>query len=132
MVRQIDIYVSAILGFPVLLNADDIDQPLPTEVDDKYITKEAILTPDPDERPSFFEAFNAHQRLMCILARLIKSVYPVKGVEDCALKNDTENATYTISYARIKEIERQLQEWFDQLPRYWRPGPDDDDMEVIR
>ncbi|KAK3504886.1 fungal-specific transcription factor domain-containing protein [Neurospora crassa] len=132
VVRQIDIYVSAILGFPVLLHADDIDQPLPTEVDDKYITKDAILTPDPDERPSFLQAFNAHHRLMGILARLIKFIYPVKGVEDCALKSDNEMATYTISYARIKEIERQLHEWFDQLPRYWRPGPDDDDIEVIR
>ena len=71
VVRQIDIYVSAILGFPVLLHADDIDQPLPSEVDDKYITKDAILTPDPDERPSFLQAFNAHHRLMGILARQI-------------------------------------------------------------
>ncbi|KAK4225515.1 putative transcriptional regulatory protein [Podospora fimiseda] len=129
VVRQLDIYISAILGFPVLLQDDDIDQPEPTEVDDEYITKDAILTPPP-ATPSFFQAFNAHNRLMCILSKVVKYIYPIKGVEEC-VNQGASTLTYMISYSRIKEIERELQEWLEQLPPHWRPGPDGP-IEVIR
>ncbi|KAK0621332.1 fungal-specific transcription factor domain-containing protein [Bombardia bombarda] len=129
VVRQIDTYVSAILGFPMLLHDEDVDQPAPTEVDDEYITKDAILTPPPGT-PSFFQAFNAHKKLMTMLAKVIKYIYPLKGVEDC-VKGQRPNATYMISYARIKEMERELVEWYEELPIYWRPSPDGP-MEVIR
>ena len=130
-VRQMDTYVSAILGFPLLLHDDDIDQPFPTEVDDEYITKEAILTPPPGT-PSFLAGSNAHNGLMVILAKVIKHIYPLKGVEECVMNGpERPNATYMISYAKIKEIERELHEWFEQLPIYWRPSPEGP-MEVIR
>jgi len=121
VVRQMDTYVSALLGFPLLLRDDDIDQPLPTEVDDEFITKETILTP-PAGTPSFFEAFNAHTRLMGIMAKVIKHIYPMKGIEECVMSGDRPNATYMISYARIKEIECELHEWYEQLPIRWRPS----------
>ncbi|KAL2024408.1 hypothetical protein VTK56DRAFT_8219 [Thermocarpiscus australiensis] len=124
VVRQMDLYVSAILGFPLPLADEDVDQPLPTEVDDEYITKDAILTPPPGT-PSFFQAFNAHNRLMGILARVIKDIYPLKGAEE------RTNATFMISYSRIQDIERELQEWYEQLPIHWRPSPDGP-IEVIR
>ncbi|KAK4661590.1 Gypsy retrotransposon integrase-like protein 1 [Podospora pseudopauciseta] len=129
VVRQMDIYISAILGFPLLLHDDDVDQPMPTEVDDEYITSEAILTPPPGT-PSFFEAFNAHTRLMAILTKVVKYIYPVKAVEDC-VNQGRVNSRYMISYARIKEIEAELQEWHEQLPTHWRPSPDGP-IEVIR
>lgn len=129
VVRQMDIYISAILGFPLLLHDDDVDQPMPTEVDDEYITSEAILTP-PSGTPSFFEAFNAHTRLMAILTKVVKYIYPVKAVEDC-VNQGRVNSRYMISYARIKEIEAELQEWHEQLPTHWRPSPDGP-IEVIR
>ncbi|KAK3938339.1 putative transcriptional regulatory protein [Diplogelasinospora grovesii] len=130
VVRQMDIYVSAILGFPMLLRDEDVDQPRPTEVDDEYITQEAILTPPPGT-PSFFQAFNAHSRLMAMLAKVVKHIYPLKGVEECVMNGGRPNATYMISYARIKEIERELHEWYEQLPIYWRPSPEGP-IEVIR
>lgn len=123
VIRQMDIYISAVMGFPILLRDEDIDQPYPTEVDDQFITKDAILTPPPGT-PSFFQAFNAHTRLMGILAKVIKYVYPLKGVEECVMNGERPNATYLISYSRIKEIERDLQEWYEQLPIAWRPGPE--------
>ncbi|TEA12359.1 Activator of stress genes 1 [Colletotrichum sidae] len=130
VIRQMDIYVSAMLGFPLLLNADDIDQPYPTEIDDEYITNEGILTPPPGAY-SFFEAFNAHTRLMEILARILKFVYPLKGLRDSVMKGDKPGTTYLISYANIKRIETELQEWFEVLPAQWRPGADGS-VEVIR
>ncbi|KAF6825568.1 C6 transcription factor [Colletotrichum plurivorum] len=130
VIRQMDIYVSAMLGFPLLLNADDIDQPYPSEIDDEYITEDGILTPPPGTY-SFFEAFNAHTRLMEILAKILKYVYPLKGLGQSVMKGDKPGATYLISYASIKRIETELQEWFEVLPAQWRPSPEGS-VEVIR
>ncbi|XXG96463.1 Gypsy retrotransposon integrase-like protein 1 [Hypoxylon texense] len=126
-----DTYVSALLGFPLLLNDEDIDQPLPTPVDDQFITKDAILIPPPGT-PSFFEAFNAHVKLMDILGKVVKHIYPLKGIE----QNESEGggqpyASYMISYGKVKEMEKELQQWNEELPVAWRPdseGP----VEVVR
>jgi hypothetical protein len=130
VIRQMDTYISAILGFPMLLSEDEIDQPLPTEVDDEYITKDAILKPPPG-KPSVFQACNAHYRLMRILSKVIKHIYPLKGVEECVMNGNRPNARYMINYAKIREIEQDLQEWYEQLPIYWRPSPEGP-IEVIR
>ncbi|GJC90235.1 activator of stress genes 1 [Colletotrichum liriopes] len=130
VIRQMDIYVSAMLGFPLMLNAEDIDQPYPSEIDDEYITNEGILTPPPGTF-SFFEAFNAHTRLMEILAKILKFVYPLKGLGQSVMKGDKPGATYLISYSSIKRIEAELQEWYEVLPAQWRPRPDGP-VEVIR
>lgn len=131
-IRQLDIYCSAVLGFPILLHDEDIDQELPTEIDDDFITAYGILTPPPETPGSFFQAFNAHSRLMRILMKVIKYIYPLKGIEDAATNpNETSHPTYMIDYQRIKEIEIDLQEWHEQLPERWRPSAEGP-IEVIR
>jgi hypothetical protein len=130
VIRQMDIYTSALLGFPLLLNGEDIDQLYPTEVDDEYITKDAILKP-PRGTSSFFEAFNAHTRLMETLAKIIKYIYPMKGLGQSVMKGDKPGATYMISYAKIKEIEAELQDWYEKLPAAWRPSTEGP-VEVVR
>ncbi|KAI1810912.1 hypothetical protein GGS20DRAFT_145013 [Poronia punctata] len=121
--RQMDTYVSALLGFPLLLNDDDIDQLLPTPVDDDFITREGINTPPPGT-PSYIEAFNAHVKLMDILSKVVKHIYPLKRVDPKAADADeSQNASYMVSYARIKEMEEELQQWNEQLPFAWRPNP---------
>ncbi len=130
VIRQMDTYVSALLGFPLLLHDEDVDQPLPTEVDDEYITRDAILTP-PAGTPSVFEAFNAHTRLMQILEKVVKYIYPRKGIEDCVLSGDRANTTYMISYGKIKEIECDLHNWYEKLPIHWRPNPEGP-IELVR
>lgn len=130
VVRQMDIYVSAMLGFPLLLNPEDVDQPYPTEVDDEYITNDGIIQPPPGTI-SFFEAFNAHTRLMDILSRVIKNVYPLKRVDQSMPSGDGPGTTYRISYASVKKIEEELQQWYIDLPEQWRPSPEGS-MEVIR
>ncbi|KAL8331815.1 hypothetical protein RB593_002276 [Gaeumannomyces tritici] len=127
-IRQLDIYVSALMGFPVLLKASDIDQPLPTEVDDEFITKDAIIPPPPGT-PSFFQATNAHVRLMDLLDRVVQEVYPLKAVEESG-KGD-QVTSFTIRYSTIKAIEAELQQWYEQLPIAWRPSPEGP-IEVIR
>jgi len=121
VIRQMDIYVSTLLGFPLLLSSEDVDQPYPTEVDDQYIRNDTILTPPPGT-PSFFEAFNAHTRLMEILAKIVRFVYPTKGFTQANLSPEAHNAAYVISYAKIKQVETDLQEWYERLPEAWRPS----------
>lgn len=128
--RMLDIYVSALLGFPLMLRDEDIDQPLPTEVDDEYITKDQILTPPPGSS-SFFEAFNAHATLMNIMKKVVEYVYPPKGLEESVTKDKRGPPTYMISYSKIKEIEGDLQEWFEKLPIRWRPSSEGE-IEVVR
>lgn len=129
VIRQMDIYVSTMLGFPLLLNIDDIDQLYPTEVDDEYISSAGIVSPPPGT-PSF-EAFNAQTRLMEILGKIAKHVYPMRGQVQPVFKGDKSSTTYLISYARIKEIESELQGWYERLPETWRPSPDGK-IEVVR
>lgn len=132
--RQMDTYVSALLGFPLLLNDEDIDQPLPTPVDDQYITRDKIHIPPPGT-PSFFEAFNAHVKLMDILGKVVKQIYPLKGIEQnegTAAEGAREPyASYMISYGKIKEMEKELQRWNEELPIAWRPDPEGP-VEVVR
>ncbi|XP_044717535.1 fungal specific transcription factor domain-containing protein [Hirsutella rhossiliensis] len=130
VIRQMDIYVSTMLGFPLLLNIDDVDQLYPTEVDDEYISSTGIISPPPGT-PSFFEAFNAQTRLMEILGKIAKHVYPMHGQGQPVVKGDKSSTTYLISYARIKEIETELQGWYEKLPEMWRPSPDGA-IEVVR
>jgi hypothetical protein len=69
---------------------------------------------------------------MEILEKVVKHIYPLKGMEECVRKKEeSTNATYLINYGRIREIEQNLQDWYDRLPEYWRPNPDGP-VEVIR
>ncbi|KAL3419637.1 fungal specific transcription factor [Phlyctema vagabunda] len=119
IIRKMDTYVSALLGFPQMLDNDDIDQELPLEVDDEYITKDAVL-PMPPGRISIYAAANAHTRLMVILSKVIKDIYPIKGLEQSL--HGGNKASYVISHAKITDIEQELAEWLDKLPMALRPG----------
>ncbi|PNY23060.1 Stress gene activator [Tolypocladium capitatum] len=130
VIRQMDIYISTMLGFPLLLNIDDVDQPYPTEVDDEYISSTGIIPPPPGT-PSFFEAFNAQTRLMEVLGKVTKYVYPMHGQGQPGMKGDRPAPTYLISYSKIKEIETDLHGWYERLPEMWRPNPDGP-IEVVR
>lgn len=124
-IRQMDIYLSTTLGLPLLLQDKDIDQPLPTEVDDEYITETAIKLPPPGT-PSFMQAFNAHAKLMRILAKVVEYLYPPIGANV-----GSTDVTYMVSYARVREIEQDLHDWHKDLPPAWRPGPEQD-IQTIR
>lgn len=117
-----DTYVSALLGFPQMLSDDDIDQELPIEVDDECITKDAVL-PMPEGKTSpLYAAANAHTTLVDILSKVIKYVYPIKGLEESV--QGTTKSSYVISHTKIREVEQDLAQWLDKLPMALRPGGD--------
>jgi Fungal specific transcription factor domain len=115
LVRKLDTYVGTMLGLPQMLSDDDIDQQYPIEVPDEYIFEDGIRTP-PADAFSLLKATNAHTRLTGILRKVIRYVYPVKG------GTSASDARYSISHARIREIERDLQQWMDALPTELRPS----------
>jgi hypothetical protein len=118
-IRKMDIYVSAMLGLPVMLSDEDIDQKFPIEIDDEYITKDGVLSMPPGIT-SLHVASNAHTRLMLILADVIKHVYPIKPT-DLSVQGSTK-ASCRISHAKIRGIERDLADWLDKLPKSLRSG----------
>lgn len=118
IIRKLDIYVGALLGLPQMLSNDDIDQEMPLEIDDEYITTERV-SPMPPGKLSVFTAFNAHTRLVEILAKTVKYIYPIKGNEQLRGGN---NQSYVVSHTKIREIEQDLQAWMENLPMPFRPG----------
>ncbi len=118
IIRKLDIYVGALLGLPQMLNNDDVDQDMPLEIDDEYITTETIL-PMPPGKLSVFTAFNKHTHLVEILAKTVKYIYPIKGNGHLRSKNDQ---SYVVSHTKIREIEQDLQAWMENLPMPFRPG----------
>ncbi|KAI1855945.1 hypothetical protein JX265_012028 [Neoarthrinium moseri] len=125
-IRQMDIYLAATLGLPLLLQDKDIDQAWPTEVDDEFITESGIHRSSLDERPSFLEAFNAHASLMQILAKVMDYLYPPTGADKGAA-----NVTYKIAVAKIRELEKDLHTWHENLSSAWLPGPEKD-LQITR
>ncbi|KAK8875262.1 fungal specific transcription factor [Apiospora arundinis] len=117
-IRSMDIYLSTTLGLPLLLQDKDIDQRWPTEVDDEHVTADGIQQPPPGTPASFLEAFNAHARLMQILAKVVEYVYPPTGTD-----KGPRDVMYMISVAKIKEIEQELHDWQGDLSPTWRAGP---------
>lgn len=120
VIRKMDTYVGAILGLPHTLNDEDIDQDLPTEVDDEYITETGIL-PMPEGSISVIAGSNAHTRIVHILGKIVLHIYPIKGTHCTGGGNAI---TYTVSYSKIREIEKDLQDWLDELPSRLKPGGD--------
>ncbi|KAL8796864.1 MAG: hypothetical protein Q9195_000947 [Heterodermia aff. obscurata] len=125
VVRKMDIYVAALLGLPMYLSDDDFDQENPLEIDDEFITSEEIL-PAPLGRLSVMCAFNAHTRLVDIMAKTTRYIYPVKSA------SSVDKQSYAVSHERIREIERDLHGWMEQLPMELRPGGEAKSHEIER
>lgn len=120
VIQRMDTYVGALLGLPHSLREEDIDQELPAEVDDQYITATGIL-PQPSDRPALMAAANGHSRLMQILDKIVRYVYPLKSA---GTTPQGDIKSYTVSYAKILEIEQDLKMWQDSLPMGLKPGGD--------
>jgi hypothetical protein len=117
VIRRMDIYVGAMLGLPYALEEDDVDQDFPAEVDDEYITDSEIRKM-PEGKISVMAAANAHSRIIQILSKICKYVYPTKGTKT----GGKHSVTYSVSYSKIREIEQNLQYWLDGLPMALKPG----------
>lgn len=116
-IRKMDTYVGAMLGLPNFLADEEVDQDWPTEVDDEYIT-ETEIRPMPEGKISVIAASNAHTKIVQVLAKICRNVYPIKGTQS----STKTSVTYTVSYSQIREIEQDLQRWLEELPLALRPG----------
>ena len=117
VIRKMDIYVGAMLGLPQTLSDDDIDQELPLEVDDEYITTDGIL-PMPEGTVSMMASFNAHNGLVRILSKIVRYVYPIK-VQNTRGSCDK---SYSVPFSAIREIEGDLEQWKNSLPSFLSPS----------
>lgn len=117
VVRKMDVYVSTLLGLPQMLSDDDIDQEYPIEVDGEFITAEGI-TPVPSDHTPLMAGSNAHTRLCNVILKVVKYIYPVKN----ARYRSKFDQRYMVSHSKIREIERDLQNWMEELPPALRPG----------
>lgn len=118
VIRKMDVYVGAMLGLPLTLSEDDFDQDLPSEVDDEYVTESAIL-PMPKDTVPLAAASNANFRLSKILAKIVKGVYPIKSHNSF---EQNPSRTYSVSFATIYELEKDLKNWEEELPPALKPG----------
>lgn len=116
-IRKMDIYVGAMLGLPHFLGEDDIDQEYPAEVDDECIT-ETEIRPMPEGKICLMAGVNAHTRMVHILAKICRYIYPIKGTQS----QGAGSLTYSINYSRIRQLEQDLQNWLDDLPMALKPG----------
>ncbi|KAH8692744.1 putative C6 transcription factor [Talaromyces proteolyticus] len=117
VVRKMDVYVSTLLGLPQMVSIEDIDQEYPLEIDDEYISAAGII-PMPSDTTSLMAGANAHTRLVDIIVKVVKYIYPVKP----AKYRTKSDHTYMVSHSKIREIERDLQAWMEALPSALRPG----------
>lgn len=110
-IRKMDIYIGAMLGLPQTLSEEDIDQDLPVEVDDEYITENGIL-PMPEGTTALTTAFNAHLTLVELLTKIVRNVYPIRAKD----AQSTKDKSYTVPFSAIRDIEHDLEQWKDNLP----------------
>lgn len=120
VIRKMDIYVGALIGLPHTLSDLDVDQDQPMEVDDEFITEDGIL-PMPEGRVSLLTAANAHTRLVTILSRIVRHIYPIKSTA-AAAQQGLASKRYSVSLSKIREIERELANWLEELPNGLKPG----------
>ena len=119
VVRKLDIYVGAMLGLPQTLSDEDIDQEFPAEIDDEYISKDGIKQM-PEGQVSIMTAFNAHTRLVQILSKIVRHVYPIK-VQD--KEGGNADRSYSVPFSAIRELEGDLENWKNSLPAILSPSP---------
>jgi hypothetical protein len=119
IIRRFDTYVSAMLGLPSMLSDEDIDQELPLEIDDEFISEDCIQ-PMPYKHFSLMSAANAHIKLVSILQKVVRLIYPIKGLKSPGHNHPGDG--YSVSHSKIRHIERDLQTWMDELPMELRPA----------
>jgi len=118
-IRKLEIYIGAILGLPTSLRDEDVDQIVPLEVDDEFITDAGIRhTLNVSCRMAIA---NAHSKLVDILPAIV-NLTP-QEIRDTTLKPQPSTA-YKISERKLREVERRLQTWSESLPKYLWPGSD--------
>lgn len=107
VLRTMDTYVTTLLGLPKIVGDEDLNQKMPSEVDDEFITDRGIL-PMPNGHISIAAAVNAHTTLIIILAKVVKLIYNPRD------ELNGPNDSCQVDYAKVIEIEDDLKNWFQR------------------
>ena len=115
-IRNMNLYVASSQGLPRGISDEDIDQQMPTIVDDMYITTTKILEM-PKGLVRLITCSNSLTMLLKILDKLICHIFATNGTTGRA-------KGYMVSHAKVREIEKNLQEWKDGLQAELHSGGD--------
>ncbi|KAJ5556051.1 transcriptional regulator family: Fungal Specific TF [Penicillium frequentans] len=104
--------VASCCGLPRLLNDDEIDQELPREVNDVFISKGEISM-QPKDEICYISGANASYRLHIIQDKVTRHIYPFRSVNTVPLD---DLMAYGANIEIIREIEEELIEWAKIIP----------------
>ncbi|ORY82115.1 hypothetical protein BCR37DRAFT_387579 [Protomyces lactucae-debilis] len=110
ILRNLDMYLHAVLGLPRGIEEEDYDQAPAEELDDEYLMDDDLVGVQPADIPSTYNAVNQSSKLMTILGHIVRQVYPI----------GREQGRATISHQAIGSLEQELNTWYDGLPRHIR------------
>jgi uncharacterized membrane protein YuzA (DUF378 family) len=82
---------------------------MPAEVDDEYVTEWSMLG-QPQDQPSIAVGCNVYTRLMGIISKITKYIYPLKA--------PLVDGKGLISLELVKGIEQDLERWRSSIPEH--------------
>lgn len=102
----LDCFSAAMLGLPKLLKEEDIHAEYPSDTDDEYVTEKGFQPTLPGEYTRLSSAL-ALFRVSRILASVLEKIYPAA-------------TSYELSLQQIAALDRELSDWYDNLPTHLR------------
>ncbi|KAJ9107518.1 hypothetical protein QFC21_000974 [Naganishia friedmannii] len=108
---------AALFGRPPIIHLRDCDVPEPLQVDDEYITKDAILA-QPSGHQTRMSAFVAVIRLHVVLEVSIGLILSKDSANQPA-KYRASSTLASVQANSLTEEEALLEEWVSLLPKHW-------------
>ncbi|KAF8861656.1 hypothetical protein BDZ45DRAFT_250787 [Acephala macrosclerotiorum] len=112
VLQTMETYVTTLLGLPTVLDDEDIDQELPSCIENASVHENGLIPnpAGPGPGPGCpMAAVVAHIKLLKIMRRMVKQIYPR------TLRRGT-GCAYRVNYCRIIKFEAELGEWFEKIP----------------
>ncbi|RFU26800.1 hypothetical protein B7463_g9539, partial [Scytalidium lignicola] len=103
VIRKLEVYVGSMFGLPGSLRSDDIDQVLPADADDDYIT-EQVIYPMPHGEIYPMLAANAHTKMFMILTKILEVIQPAQSIHASARRE-----MLVVSSKNVASLEQQIQ-----------------------
>ncbi|RFU29420.1 hypothetical protein B7463_g6943, partial [Scytalidium lignicola] len=98
-IQNLEVRNSSLLGLPRLLHEDDIDQSMPSETMGHFFDRQGSQISS-----TYFS--NASVKLVQIMAKIVKDIYPVKCKEP-----RSGSGKHLVSYTKTLQMERELNMW---------------------
>ena len=92
------------LGTPTTLNDRNVHCESPIDVDDEYISEQGIQPVLPGEFTKLSSALSLFSGAR-ILSKVLAELYP-------------SHASYDVSMSTVSALDRELEEWFNDLPSH--------------